>query len=107
MDDDATQPDFSDDNHFEALTILPLAVNGIRGPLGKSLVVAKEDERLVILSLGKLVGVYGPGLSIVIPFLDRVIRIKVETLVGWRELSETELRERATQIAIQSVSQLN
>lgn len=77
------------------------------GLWAKSFVVAKEDERLVILSLGKLVGVYGPGLSIVIPFLDRVIRIKVETIVGWRELSETELRERATQIAIQSVSELN
>jgi regulator of protease activity HflC (stomatin/prohibitin superfamily) len=71
------------------------------GIAAKSLVVAKEDERLVIVRLGKLLGVYGPGLSIVIPFLDRVIRIKVETIPGWRELGESELRQRAAQVAMQ------
>lgn len=68
----------------------------------KSLAVAKHDERLVILRFGKLLGVYGPGLSIVVPFLDRVVRINVETIDGWRELSESELRERAAQIAMQN-----
>jgi regulator of protease activity HflC (stomatin/prohibitin superfamily) len=67
----------------------------------KSLAVAKEDERLVILRFGKLLGVHGPGLSIVLPFLDRVVRIKVETIAGWRELGEIELRQRAAQIAMQ------
>ena len=67
----------------------------------KSLVVGKEDERLVVLRLGKVLGVHGQGLSIIIPFLDRVIRIKVETIPGWRELGESELRERAVQIALQ------
>jgi len=66
----------------------------------KSLAVAKEDERLVILRFGKLLGVQGTGLSIVLPFLDRVVRIKVETIAGWRELGESELRERAAQIAM-------
>jgi hypothetical protein len=40
-------------------------------------------------------------LSIVIPILARVIRIKVETIAGWRELGESELRQRAAQIAMQ------
>jgi regulator of protease activity HflC (stomatin/prohibitin superfamily) len=66
----------------------------------KSFAVAKEDERLVVIRLGKLLGVYGPGLSIVIPFLDRVVRVKVEMIAGWRELSESELRKRAAQIAM-------
>ena len=70
----------------------------------KSLVVAKEDERLVVLRFGKLLGVYGPGLSIVIPFLDRVVRVKVETIAGWRELSEGELRERAAQVALKKTA---
>ena len=73
----------------------------ILGVAAKSLAVAKEDERLVIVRRGKLLGVYGPGLSIVIPILDRVVRIKVETITGWRELGETELRQRAAQIAMQ------
>lgn len=73
----------------------------ILGIAAKSLAVGKSDERLVILRLGKLLGVYGPGLSIVVPFLDRVIRIKVETIAGWQELGESELRQKAAQIAMQ------
>ncbi|HEV2765253.1 MAG TPA: SPFH domain-containing protein [Pyrinomonadaceae bacterium] len=65
----------------------------------KTLVVAKEDERLVVFRLGKLLRVYGPGLSIIIPFTDRVVRVKVETIAGWRELSESELQQKAAQIA--------
>ena len=66
----------------------------------KSFAVAKEDERLVILRLGKLLGVYGPGLSVIIPFLDRVVKVKVGMIAGGLELSESELRQRAAQIAM-------
>ena len=66
----------------------------------KSFAVAKEDERLVVLRLGQLIGVCGPGLNIVLPFLDCVIRIKVERIAGWQELSESELQAQAAQIAL-------
>jgi len=66
----------------------------------KSFVVTKEDERLVVLRFGKLLGVYGPGLSVIIPFLDRVVKVKVEMIAGWRELSESELRQQAAQVAL-------
>jgi regulator of protease activity HflC (stomatin/prohibitin superfamily) len=65
----------------------------------KSFALAKEDERLVVIRRGKLLGVYGPGLSIVLPFIDRVVRVKVETIAGWRGLSEGELRKRAAEVA--------
>ena len=61
----------------------------------KSFVKAKEDELLVVFRLGKVLDVYGPGLSIAIPYLDRVIRVKVDTIDGWENLSESELKERA------------
>ena len=70
----------------------------------KSFAVAKEDERLVVLRLGKLLCVYGPGLSIVTPFIDRVVKIKVETIAGWRELGESELRQKAAQMALRENS---
>lgn len=66
----------------------------------KSVAVARPDERLVVVRLGQLVGVCGPGLNIVLPFIDRVIRIKVERIAGWRELPESELKARAAQIAL-------
>lgn len=68
----------------------------------KSIAVAQADERLVVLRLGQLLGVCGPGLNIVVPFLDRVIRVKVERVAGWRELSESELQRRAVEIALET-----
>jgi regulator of protease activity HflC (stomatin/prohibitin superfamily) len=68
----------------------------------KSIATAQEDERLVVVRLGQLVGVCGPGINIVLPFIDRVIRIKVESIAGWRELSESELQKRAAQIALEA-----
>jgi regulator of protease activity HflC (stomatin/prohibitin superfamily) len=66
----------------------------------KSLAVVREDERLVILRLGKLVGVRGPGLNIILPFLDRAIRVKVERIAGWKRLPESELQKKAVDIAL-------
>jgi len=67
----------------------------------KSFVKAKEDELLVVFRLGELLNVYGPGLSIVIPYLDRAIRVKVDTIAGWENLSESELKQRAAQSVIE------
>ncbi len=66
----------------------------------KSFVVVREDERLVILRLGKLTGVRGPGLNIILPFLDRAIRVKVERIAGWKRLAESELQKKAVEIAL-------
>jgi regulator of protease activity HflC (stomatin/prohibitin superfamily) len=82
---------------FLAIALLVIAA--------KSLVVAKEDECLVIFRLGRLFDVYGPGRSVIIPFCDRVVRINVETVPGWPNLSESEFRERAAQMAIQRETQ--
>jgi regulator of protease activity HflC (stomatin/prohibitin superfamily) len=66
----------------------------------KSFAVAKEGERLVIIRLGKLLGVVGPGRWLIVPFLDRVVRVRVEQIAGWRELSESELQRRAADVAM-------
>jgi regulator of protease activity HflC (stomatin/prohibitin superfamily) len=39
----------------------------------KSFVKAKEDELLVVFRLGEVLDVYGPGVSIVIPYLKDVV----------------------------------
>jgi regulator of protease activity HflC (stomatin/prohibitin superfamily) len=66
----------------------------------KSIVVAGEDERIVVFRLGKLTEVRGAGLSIIVPFLDRAVRVNVERIVDWKELSESELQKRAVEIAL-------
>ena len=43
--------------------------------LKMSIHVLKEYQRAVIFRLGRLVGVRGPGLILIIPFIDRVVRV--------------------------------
>ncbi|MFH1501989.1 MAG: slipin family protein [Candidatus Eisenbacteria bacterium] len=43
--------------------------------LAKSIYVLREYERGVMFRLGRLVGVRGPGLILIIPFIDRLVRV--------------------------------
>lgn len=71
----------------------------------KSIIVAKDNERLVVLRLGRLVGVRGSGMNIIVPFLDRAIKVNVERISGWEKLSETELLMRAAHLVLDEDSE--
>jgi len=43
--------------------------------------VLKEYERAVIFRLGRLIAVKGPGLIILIPFIDKMVKISLRTIV--------------------------
>ncbi len=43
--------------------------------------IIREWERAVVLRLGRLVGMRGPGLIFVIPIIDRVTRVSLRTVV--------------------------
>ena len=73
--------------------------------VAKSIVVTKDNERLVILRLGSLVGVRGSGLNFIMPFLDKAIRVNVERIPGWEKLSETELLMRAAHFVLDEASE--
>jgi len=67
----------------------------------RSVLFAREHERLAILRLGRFIGTRGPGLVMIIPFLDRVVRINLDQDVpNWRGLSaeqlEQDLEQRVT-----------
>jgi regulator of protease activity HflC (stomatin/prohibitin superfamily) len=40
--------------------------------VSKALLMARQWERAIVLRLGKLKGVYGPGLFLIVPFIDEV-----------------------------------
>lgn len=42
--------------------------------------VAAEYERAVVFRLGRLIGVKGPGLFLLVPFIDRMIKISLRTI---------------------------
>ncbi|MCE4603863.1 MAG: slipin family protein [Aeropyrum sp.] len=43
--------------------------------LSMSIKIVREYERAVIFRLGRLIGVKGPGLFLIIPFIDSIVRI--------------------------------
>ncbi|WP_291766756.1 SPFH domain-containing protein [Caldivirga sp. UBA161] len=55
------------------IIVIPILASAIR--------IVPEYQRLVKLRLGKFKGVYGPGLVLVIPFIDRVITIDLRTIM--------------------------
>jgi regulator of protease activity HflC (stomatin/prohibitin superfamily) len=64
----------------------------------KSVVFTKPHERLALFRLGKFVGVRSPGINIVIPFLDRVVKVRVEQIRGHELMSEQQLLEKIEEI---------
>ena len=66
-----------------AITIIP------------SLKTLREDERLVIIRLGRFFKIAGPGIVVNLPFIDRGIRVNLNRdLSGWPGLSKIELDEK-------------
>ncbi len=49
--------------------------------LGSMIRILREYERGVIFRLGRLIGVKGPGLIILIPFIDKMVRVPLRTVV--------------------------
>ncbi len=49
--------------------------------LSNAIRVLREYERAVIFRLGRMVGVRGPGLILLIPVLDRMVKISLRTVV--------------------------
>jgi regulator of protease activity HflC (stomatin/prohibitin superfamily) len=49
--------------------------------LSSAVRVLREYERAVIFRLGRLVGVKGPGLILLIPAIDRMVKVSLRTLV--------------------------
>lgn len=61
----------------------------------KGIKIVDENHRLVIYRLGKLVGVRGPGLLLIVPFIDKGLRLNLDHAIpGWQGLPEQQLNDR-------------
>ena len=58
---------------FLLVVVLMILFNAVR--------VLREYERAVIFRLGRMVGVKGPGLILLIPLLDRMVKVSLRTVV--------------------------
>ena len=60
-----------------------------------SLKTLREDERLVTIRLGRFFKIAGPGIVVILPLVDRGIRVNLNRdLPGWQGLSKIELEEK-------------
>ncbi len=60
-----------------------------------SLKTLREDERLVIIRLGRFLKIAGPGIAVILPWIDRGIRVDLNRDVpGWQGLSKMDLEEK-------------
>src|ERR1041385_7582812 len=48
--------------------------------LASAIRILREYERGVVFRLGRLIGVKGPGLILLIPFVDRMVRVSLRTV---------------------------
>jgi len=67
----------------------------------KSIATATEDEVLVVFRLGTVHRVYPPGRTLLIPFIDKAVKIRVDQIPGWQKLPESELERKLVQAAIE------
>lgn len=71
-----------------ALTILVLVL------LVKSLLVVQENQRVVVIKLGRIERVLGPGLCFVLPFVDIPVLVNLDAHISnWPVLSSEKLNE--------------
>ena len=63
--------------------------------LAKALRIVREDQRLAIFRLGRFFTIAGPGLVLVIPIVDKGLKVNLpENIPGWQGYSKDELDEK-------------
>ena len=73
---------------FDWLFIIALVI-------GLSIRIVREDQRIVILRIGRFLKVAGPGLVWLIPVIDKGIKVNLtRDFPGWQALPQIELEEK-------------
>jgi regulator of protease activity HflC (stomatin/prohibitin superfamily) len=64
------------------LVVLAVAFVLLAALAGSSIRILREYERAVVFRLGRLLGEKGPGLILLIPAIDRMVRVDLRTIVA-------------------------
>ncbi len=75
--------------------LLPIVILGVLF-FSSTVKVVREYERLVVFRLGHVIGSRGPGLVIIIPFIDRTIKIPLRTVTLDVPTQEVITRDNVT-----------
>ncbi len=65
----------------------------------RSIKIVKRDERMVVLRLGRISSIGGPGFVLVIPILDKGMKVDLSNdIPGWETLPEEQLVEKIKEL---------
>jgi regulator of protease activity HflC (stomatin/prohibitin superfamily) len=63
--------------------------------IGLSIKIVREDQRMVVLRIGRFLRVAGPGLVWLIPVIDRGVKVNLtRDFPGWQAIPQYELEEK-------------
>ena len=69
--------------------------------LYRSIKILRENERLVVLRSGRFLKIAGPGMVLILPFIDRGVKVNLDKdIPGWQALSPMELEERMKKLVL-------
>jgi len=69
----------------------------------RTFIRVKDGEGVVVFRLGQPLQVSGPGLVMIIPFIDRVVTVSLDSIAGWETMPEDELKDNIVQKAMSSM----
>ena len=65
----------------------------------RTFIFVKEGEGVAVFRLGRLLRVSRPGLVIVFPFLDNIVRVSLQGVARWETMPEEELKKKIMELA--------
>jgi regulator of protease activity HflC (stomatin/prohibitin superfamily) len=69
--------------------------------LSASAKVVRESERVVVFRFGRFFMVKGPGLVLVIPIVERMVRVNLnKEIPEWQTLSRMELNQKVKALVL-------
>jgi len=69
-----------------------------------SMRILRNDQRLVVLRLGRFLKIVGPGLVWLVPIIDRGVKVNLERdFPGWQVLSAIELEEKMKAVVLKNL----
>ncbi|CAN5888119.1 slipin family protein [soil metagenome] len=81
---------------MEALIVLAVVAGFVMMVLASAIKIVKEYERGVVFRLGRLIGPRGPGLILLIPFVERMVKVDLRTVTMDVPSQEVITRDNVT-----------
>jgi regulator of protease activity HflC (stomatin/prohibitin superfamily) len=64
----------------------------------RTFIIVKDGEGIAVFRLGQLSQVSRPGLVIIVPFIDKIVRVSLEGIPKWETMPEEKLKERILEL---------